>query len=145
MRSIRYSFIKSDGSDCKGNPNQTNTTMPASFATPAFTNPKISTTTNRITTSGYSYDLCGFTRTDADGRSNTYDGENMQTQVRNSSNVTLGRYSYDGGVGSEGRCIQIGIKKAAGLTRRLLHLEILADPQDIEECLRSIKIVTIYW
>ena len=106
MRSIRFSFIKSDGSDCKGNPNQANTTMPASFATPAFTNPKISTTTNRITSSGY---------------------------------------SYEGGAESEGRCIHIEIQKAAGLTRRLLHLEILADPQDIEECLRAVKIVSIYW
>ncbi len=76
--------------------NQSLTTMPASFATPAITNPTISTTTNRITSSGWTYDSAGNTLTDAGGQSYTYDGENKQTQVKNSSSVSLGQYWYDG-------------------------------------------------
>ncbi|MBK9439264.1 MAG: hypothetical protein IPN51_15055 [Chloracidobacterium sp.] len=42
--------------------------MPASFANPAVTNPTISTTTNRITASGWTYDAAGNTLTDANSQ-----------------------------------------------------------------------------
>jgi len=56
--------------------NQTNTTMPSSFATPAITNPTITTTNNRITSSGYNYDASGKPKFDASLRKFTYDAEN---------------------------------------------------------------------
>ncbi len=81
--------------------NQTNTTMPSSFASPAITNPAISTTNKRITSSGYNYDASGNTTFDASLRKFTYDAENKQTKVEstNSSQTvtgTVGEYSYDG-------------------------------------------------
>jgi RHS repeat-associated protein len=84
--------------DRYGNRNfdQANTTMPASFANPAVTNPTISTSNNRITSSGWTYDAAGNTLTDAIGQKFTYDGENKQTEVKNSSNATIGQYWYDG-------------------------------------------------
>ncbi len=50
--------------------------------------------TNRITTSGYSYDNAGNTTADPSGKSFTYDAENKQTAVTNGG--TLGNYAYDG-------------------------------------------------
>ncbi len=72
-----------------------NTTMPTSFSTPAIANPAISTTNNRITSSGYTYDSAGNTLTDAGGQAYVYDAENKQVQASNGSG-TLGQYSYDG-------------------------------------------------
>lgn len=74
--------------------NETNTTMPTSFSNQALTNPTISTTNNRLTSTGYSYDAAGNTIADAQGRTFTYDAENKQVLVKNSSNVTLGEYVY---------------------------------------------------
>ena len=72
-----------------------NTTMPASFANQAVTNPTISPNTNKLTSSGWSYDQGGNTKTDPSGRTFTYDAENKQTSVTNSTG-TIGQYFYDG-------------------------------------------------
>ncbi len=69
--------------------------MPASFANPAVTNPLISTTTNRITSSGWTYDAAGNTLADANSQSYMYDGENKQVKASNGGG-TLGEYFYDG-------------------------------------------------
>jgi RHS repeat-associated protein len=76
--------------------NETITTMPTSFATPAVTNPTISTTNNRLSSAGYAYDTSGNLTADAGGQTYIYDGENKQIEVKNSSSVTLGQYFYDG-------------------------------------------------
>ncbi len=76
--------------------NQTNTTMPASFANPAVTNPTASTTNNRLTSTGFLYDNAGNTTRDAAYQTFTYDAENKQTEVKNSSSVSLGQYWCDG-------------------------------------------------
>ncbi len=83
--------------DRYGNRNfdQANTTMPASFSNPAVSNPSVSTTNNRLTSTGYSYDNAGNTLTDAGGKTYTYDAENKQVQV-NSGATILGQYYYDG-------------------------------------------------
>ncbi len=73
-----------------------NTTFPASNCTEAICNPTISTSNNRLTSSGWTYDTAGNTLTDANGQKFTYDGENKQTEVKNSSNATVGQYVYDG-------------------------------------------------
>ncbi len=72
------------------------TTVPASSCTEAICNPTISTSNNRLTSSGWSYDSSGNTTADAEGRTFTYDAENKQVKVKNSSNATLGEYFYDG-------------------------------------------------
>lgn len=72
-----------------------NTSMPASFSNPAVSNPTISTTTNRLTSSGYTYDNAGNTTADAGGQSYTYDAENKMVAASNGGG-TLGQYSYDG-------------------------------------------------
>ncbi len=75
---------------------QANTTMPASFANPAVTNPTINPNSNQITSAGWSYDSSGNTFSDAGGMSYIYDSENKQVEVRNSSNAVVGQYFYDG-------------------------------------------------
>jgi len=72
------------------------TTMPASFSNQAVTNPTISTSNNRLTSTGWTYDSAGNTIGDPDGRQFTYDAENKQVEVKNSSSATIGKYSYDG-------------------------------------------------
>lgn len=72
-----------------------NTTMPNSFSNQAITDPTISTSTNRITSAGYSFDNGGNTTADASGRTFVYDAENKQTSVSD-SNGTIGQYWYDG-------------------------------------------------
>jgi RHS repeat-associated protein len=74
---------------------EANTTMPSSFANQAVSDPTVSTTTNRLTSSGYSYDNAGNTTASANGQSFIYDGENKQIQV-NSGATILGQYYYDG-------------------------------------------------
>jgi RHS repeat-associated protein len=70
-----------------------NTTTLGSCAT-AVCNPSISTSTNRITSMGYSYDASGNIATDAEGRTFTYDAENRQTSA--SGTNLSSTYSYDG-------------------------------------------------
>jgi len=53
-----------------------------------------SSSTNRITTSGYTFDAVGNTTADPSGKTFAYDAENKQTSVSNGT--TLGNYSYDG-------------------------------------------------
>lgn len=50
--------------------------------------------TNKLV--GYSFDEAGNTKTDANGQTFIYDAENKQTEVKNSSGVSIGRYFYDG-------------------------------------------------
>jgi len=45
---------------------------------------------------GYTYDAIGNLITDADGRSITFNGDNKQTEVKDSSNNVIGAYFYDG-------------------------------------------------
>jgi len=45
---------------------------------------------------GYNYDSIGNLITDADGRSVTFNGDNKQTEVKDSSNNVVGTYFYDG-------------------------------------------------
>ncbi|MGI8543068.1 MAG: RHS repeat domain-containing protein [Aridibacter sp.] len=60
-------------------------------------NPTIDVANNRFTNGqGYSYDLSGNVINDAEGRTFIYDGENKQKEVKNSSNITVGTYFYDG-------------------------------------------------
>ena len=73
-----------------------NTTSPASNCTEAICNPTVSTSNNRLTSTGYLYDDAGNTTRDAEYRTFTYDGENKQTLVKNSFNATIGEYFYDG-------------------------------------------------
>jgi len=58
-------------------------------------NPTFSSTTNRITSSGYSFDASGNTTADPDGRSFVYDGENKQVSVETGSTL-IGTYAFDG-------------------------------------------------
>ena len=60
------------------------------------TNLTFNTANNRITTSGYSYDSVGNTTNDPSGKTFTYDAENKQKEVKNSSNAILGTYYFDG-------------------------------------------------
>jgi hypothetical protein len=62
--------------DRYGNRNfdQSNTTMPSSFANPALTNPTVNATNNRFASGqGYSYDSSGNTTADAGGQAYVYD------------------------------------------------------------------------
>ena len=66
-------------------------------------NPSISTSTNRIvqdqdgdSVNDYTFDFAGNTIRQATGMTFIYDGENKQVEVKNSSNVTIGQYWYDG-------------------------------------------------
>jgi len=64
-----------------------------------LTLPSVDANTNRFNTNqGYGYDKNGNIITDpADGgRTFVFDGDNKQTEVKNASNVIIGRYSYDG-------------------------------------------------
>jgi RHS repeat-associated protein len=58
-------------------------------------NPSFGSTTNRITSSGYSFDSSGNTTADPASRSFVYDAENKQTSVT-SGGSTVGTYYYDG-------------------------------------------------
>ena len=75
---------------------EANTTMPTSFSNQALTNPTISTSNNRLTSTGWTYDSAGNTIGDPDGRSFIYDAENKQVEVKNSSNASIGTYFFDG-------------------------------------------------
>ncbi|MGI8544188.1 MAG: RHS repeat domain-containing protein [Aridibacter sp.] len=60
-------------------------------------NPTINTANNRFNSGqGYTYDLSGNIVSDAEGRTFIYDAENKQKEVKNSSNITVGTYFYDG-------------------------------------------------
>ncbi|MEO7539122.1 MAG: hypothetical protein ABIV21_03795 [Pyrinomonadaceae bacterium] len=72
------------------------TTVPVSTCTEAICNPTISTSNNRITATGWLYDNAGNTTRDGNYQTFTYDGENKQVEVKNSSNVSVGQYFYDG-------------------------------------------------
>lgn len=63
------------------------TTVPASNCTEAICNPTINASTNRLTSTGYSYDASGNTTFDASLRKFTYDAENKQSKVENKFRV----------------------------------------------------------
>lgn len=58
--------------------------------------PAIDNTTNRISSSGYTFDANGNLIVDADGRQFTFNGDNKQTKVLDDEDVTLGEYFFDG-------------------------------------------------
>lgn len=60
--------------------------------------PTIDAANNRFTTGqGYTYDFNGNIVQDAEGRSFTFNGDDKQTEVRNTStNAVIGQYFYDG-------------------------------------------------
>jgi RHS repeat-associated protein len=64
--------------------------------TEAVCNPTISTSNNRISSSGYSFDANGNVTQDAEGKQFLYDAENHQKEVKDSQNTTIGEYLYDG-------------------------------------------------
>jgi len=57
-------------------------------------NPSVNANNNRL--NGTTYDTAGNVISDAEGRTFTYDGENKQTEVRNSGSSTIGQYYFDG-------------------------------------------------
>ncbi|MFV0387896.1 MAG: RHS repeat domain-containing protein [Pyrinomonadaceae bacterium] len=60
-------------------------------------NPTVDPANNKFSSGqGYSYDLSGNIVADAQGRTFFYDAENKQKEVRNSSNVIIGQYFFDG-------------------------------------------------
>ena len=71
-----------------------NTTIPDGSCQTAVCNPTVDPNTNKLV--GYTFDNAGNTKVDAQGRIFTYDAENKQTEVKNSSTVSLGQYTYDG-------------------------------------------------
>ena len=73
-----------------------NTTFPDPNCPEAICNPTISTSNNRLTSNGWSYDSAGNTTNDPEGRQFMYDAENKQTEVRDQFNTVIGQYSYDG-------------------------------------------------
>jgi RHS repeat-associated protein len=85
--------------DRYGNRNfdRNNTTQPASFSNPSVSDPTVNTVNNRFASGqGWVYDAAGNVITDAEGRTFTYDAENKQKEVKNSSAATLGTYYFDG-------------------------------------------------
>ncbi|MGD9628011.1 MAG: RHS repeat domain-containing protein [Pyrinomonadaceae bacterium] len=62
----------------------------------AVEEPAIDNTTNRISSSGYSFDANGNLIVDADGRQFTFNGDNKQTRVKDAQNNVIGTYSFDG-------------------------------------------------
>ena len=56
-------------------------------------NPTFSSTTNRITSSGYTFDSSGNMKADPSARTFSYDAENKQVEVIEST-VTIGEYFY---------------------------------------------------
>jgi YD repeat-containing protein len=70
--------------------------MPLSFSNQALRNAKISTSDNRLTSTGWTYDSAGNTIRDPDGRTFIYDAEIKQVEVNNSSNASIGTYFFDG-------------------------------------------------
>jgi RHS repeat-associated protein len=86
------------------NPQAPETTLPSLQGTlPKVVNPEILTTDNRFKQDqdndgidDYLYDAAGNTTKDALGRTFIYDAENKQTEVKDSSNQSVGTYFYDG-------------------------------------------------
>jgi hypothetical protein len=66
-----------------------NTTFPDPNCTEAICNPTISTTNNRLTSTGWIYDSSGNTTGDPYGRTLIYDGENKQVKVLDSQQTTI--------------------------------------------------------
>lgn len=62
------------------------------------TNPTVDQNTNRFVISGtnFQYDPNGNLTRDAEGRQFTFNGDNKQTQVKDSNNAVIGTYLYDG-------------------------------------------------
>jgi RHS repeat-associated protein len=69
--------------------------MPTSFTNQALTNPTISTSNNRLSSTGWDYDSSGNTTDDPNGREFVYDAENKQVKVTDGAEV-IGEYWYDG-------------------------------------------------
>ncbi len=72
------------------------TTFPNPSCTEAVCNPTVSASNNRLTSTGWLYDAAGNTTRDGNYQTFTYDAENKQVEVKNSSSVTVGKYWYDG-------------------------------------------------
>ncbi len=76
---------------------QSNTTVPASFANPNLTNPTFNASNNRMASGqNWTYDAAGNVTVDPDGRTFAYDAENKQVEVKNLSSATIGTYYFDG-------------------------------------------------
>ncbi|QQS33233.1 MAG: hypothetical protein IPM50_01230 [Acidobacteriota bacterium] len=73
-----------------------NTTFPDPNCPEAICNPMISTSNNRLTSTGWQYDNAGNTINDPEGRTFIYDGENKQKEVRDQYNTVIGQYFFDG-------------------------------------------------
>jgi RHS repeat-associated protein len=77
-------------------------TMPSGLVGP---NPQVSSSTNRITSAGYSYDHAGNLIADGIGHTYSYDAENMQVTY----DTSVAKYAYDG----EGRRVRSIINNGA--------------------------------
>jgi RHS repeat-associated protein len=73
---------------------EANTTTLTPGCQTAVCNPTIDPATNKLI--GYQFDSSGNTKIDANGQTFTYDAENKQVEVRNTSNGIVGQYFYDG-------------------------------------------------
>jgi RHS repeat-associated protein len=90
---------------------ESNTTMPTSFTNQALTNPTISTSNNRLSSTGWDYDSTGNTTDDPNGREFVYDAENKQVKVTDGADV-LGEYWYDG----DGRRVRKHVRSTGEVT-----------------------------
>jgi len=73
---------------------EANTTTLAQNCPTGVSNPTIDSATNKLI--GYQFDNAGNTKTDAENRTFTYDGENKQVKVKDQYGTSIGRYFYDG-------------------------------------------------
>ncbi len=73
---------------------EANTDTLQSGCATAVCNPTIDPATNKL--GGYTFDGAGNTEVDANGQTFTYDAENKQILVKDSSSNTVGEYFYDG-------------------------------------------------
>lgn len=90
----RYGNPNFDEANTSTLPKECNGNTEVCAAIRPLVNPSVSTTNNRL--NGYIFDDSGNTTEDAEERTFIYDGENKMVEVKNSSNVTVGLYYYDG-------------------------------------------------
>jgi RHS repeat-associated protein len=95
----QQNWIQSFGYDRFGNRTQFSQTIGSTqLPTNNITHPTINQADNRFTTGqGYVYDLNGNLLQDAEGRSFTFNGDDKQTEVRDTAtSAVIGQYFYDG-------------------------------------------------
>lgn len=91
-------WVQTFGYDRFGNRTQFSETVNSIATTnTAINHPTIDAANNRFTTGqGYVYDYNGNIIADAEGRSFTFNGDDKQTEVKDTNNNVVGQYFYDG-------------------------------------------------